>query len=970
VFKQPSSEMPAVKQKKYLKMARFDQLKQLDLRTRNKLRAILSTSGSDAGSQIAALRLSLTDSKRQKLDGILSHQAVLKAAKPRALFPQRPQFSDPFFQRQASPLGKILPELCERAQAHKNRLLSLIGDLRRIDLYIANMQFEDASSELLSMIDEAGWSHAALRKAALIRDLSHEEIPSLTGLFSRASPSNNNIVVSSVINCFASEQNYLTTKKSVMLLVDREGQREFVRTLARIPFHPAAHDDYDFAKLLQATLSCSLIDAIILAKYNSPLLDKPTLSQLEVFFQALNLQDGAGLVLSVYDSTDAESEHQFLKHSSAWLESSTVFSFRTLADNLYDAPESSYLNLTHSVEATIDEYIRSPTMEILTTRQELTYADSIELRRLQISGTVTRSAIFNHWIKSENGDIELGKNELLTLMGQTRDLSRTIPIIETRRCVQISTDKHVKLILLLLLARRSRNERDDHELRRVMQDIIISEFDGSLMQFIESFEVAHPEIAEYIYDVATEEFIAKLARLTHNIVDITTTRAALHTWRARQTGESIYADRARTLLIDHQLNRVRNEIDDNRIYVDVSRFSSWINDEVMLDLNSALTTAATTKKGGNAYDEALLSAIISKCYGAFCSSSIFGIASYLGRRIRHGTFRGHLFSSVVNLFERNPKYQALFQNAHFSAAWNRWKNQFDKIVKSIAVDRLHVESRSKPDGMIHGEINEAAKQEIQSAAIRAIINAYTETKTTENLDQVIIEYCWRIVETDLKHVIAFLKGQQSSMKQPALVGELNTAAGPSLVKLNRDFTRDLVHSIDAKLMTMFTWFKKPTNMSPRASLGLLFSAVVSEVRDTFPQFAPDTNYSDLDDIELVGGVYHVLYDCFYVVTYNAAKHGDPAKTVNRRFWITGEGNSKKLWIEVSSGIYDEEQPETIQARLARAMIMDIAQAHDYENRSGIPKLRQLEHSRKEFSLQGLEVKDRRVVAQFSYDLEH
>lgn len=28
------------------------------------------------------------------------------------------------------------------------------------------------------------------------------------------------------------------------------------------------------------------------------------------------------------------------------------------------------------------------------------------------------------------------------------------------------------------------------------------------------------------------------------------------------------------------------------------------------------------------------------CYSEFCSNNMFGIASYLGRRIRHGTFKG------------------------------------------------------------------------------------------------------------------------------------------------------------------------------------------------------------------------------------------------------------------------------------------------------------------------------------------
>ena len=52
---------------------------------------------------------------------------------------------------------------------------------------------------------------------------------------------------------------------------------------------------------------------------------------------------------------------------------------------------------------------------------------------------------------------------------------------------------------------------------------------------------------------------------------------------ARFTGDEHFLQRARAVRIDHQINRVRNEIDDHRIYVDPSRFSSWLEDEIMID---------------------------------------------------------------------------------------------------------------------------------------------------------------------------------------------------------------------------------------------------------------------------------------------------------------------------------------------------------------------------------------------------
>ncbi|HCR1869686.1 TPA: hypothetical protein ONC23_004529, partial [Enterobacter hormaechei subsp. xiangfangensis] len=97
------------------------------------------------------------------------------------------------------------------------------------------------------------------------------------------------------------------------------------------------------------------------------------------------------------------------------------------------------------------------------------------------------------------------------------------------------------------------------------------------------------EVAEYTYEVFTEDFLARLSHVIKRTPQITETRAALHKWMGEKTGKKAFTDRARTLLIDHQINRVRNEIDDNRIYVDGARFIEWAKDEQTQYLNTVLT---------------------------------------------------------------------------------------------------------------------------------------------------------------------------------------------------------------------------------------------------------------------------------------------------------------------------------------------------------------------------------------------
>ena len=182
-----------------------------------------------------------------------------------------------------------------------------------------------------------------------------------------------------------------------------------------------------------------------------------------------------------------------------------------------------------------------------------------------------------------------------------------------------------------------------------MEDLAFKYHEGCLVKLVEAYQFTHPYVAEYIYDISTEDFLAKLNKLAPHRSDIPEIRASLHEWMARFTKDDHYLQRARAVRIDHQINRVRNEIDDHRIYVDPSRFSSWLEDEMMIELNNAIISTGTDKKGQSVTcDETVISLVMTQSYSAFCSNAVFGISSYIGRRIRHGTFHGHLYSSVIN----------------------------------------------------------------------------------------------------------------------------------------------------------------------------------------------------------------------------------------------------------------------------------------------------------------------------------
>jgi len=952
-------------------MRRSEALKRLDKKSRNKLRAILSDGEANAIISLGQLRAKLGKDQLEALEVILNSSALLKAVQMSAPFPKKPPFTDTLQTHRGGGLEELLSIIENRAIEFRERLIRVAKSLHEIDGAYAASDIESCRQLICASIALDGWSHAILRRIVLIREHRSEgkEDEKIEELVRQADIKA--VVVSSLIHLYSLDQNYLTIKRSILNLADRGTINRYSRTISRLAVQPFARDKEDLTAFLSEVEKCSLIDAIILVKFNSHLFrikDYPAIGEIANKLGQANLFER---LVATYDANDLHSEYAFFKQSSAWLEYEPIRHYRILLDNYYDTSTEDVDDLPEGFYSMLHDWVGDATLSNLVGKAPFTKHQYASLAKLELSGTATRSAIFNYWLYHSDGQIGFERDDLFTLMGLTRDLSRTVPIKAVRTAAKLATDGLVRLILLLLLAKRSKNELDSFQLRKLLEDITIKEHDGALVKLVEAYESTHPYVSEYIYEISTEDFLAKLNKLAPHRADIPEVRASLHEWMARFTKDEHFLERARAVRIDHQLNRVRNEIDDHRIYVDPSRFSSWIEDEMMIELNSALTSTGSGRKGVSVNcDETILSLVMGQCYNAFCSNPVFGIASYIGRRIRHGTFHGHLYSSVINQIEKGEKFRHLSRSPLFVAKWSAWKDAYNRSIEEVIRDRLHVNSKAKPLGLLQPEAYGPQKLEILSAAVNTISTAYDETKSVAGIELDIIDYCWRLAECDLIAVNRYLKNLQVPLKNiPFLENELLPSVALADTKLAESFRRELEHSIDRKLAAMFGWFKRPSIVAPKASLSLLFDAIVAEIKDTIPDFNPQEDENSNGEVELVGGAYHIVYDSLAVVVANAAKHGDRSRPVRRNFEITS-GKQKLLIVKISSSIRSTDDPDKVSAVIEERKKANFQDANLYQGKSGISKLMLLAHNRQDFSLEQYEVLGNEVHVRLTYDLEH
>ncbi|UVM51571.1 hypothetical protein LOY38_05870 [Pseudomonas sp. B21-015] len=943
----------------------YDELKKLKPRLRNQVRAIISTQDMKAVKLLNILRQKSQSIEIYQIDKTLrAHGRILPE-----LFPKVAQTKEYFFRLDALPL-KNQYDLVQRLAAENfQEILSLIEKLGEAGELIISMRLSEAAEILADLTEQHGFSHTLLRKICLIRSLSDEtNIAHADSILNKAGAGTRNLILSSILNCYQEEQEILSLKRSIMNLPDRGILNKFTRDITRLTFHPLAKNEDDLSELITSSLQSSLLDAIIATKTNKHFLQIKPNSALERLFSALEQNNpGIDKIAALYPASE---EYLFYKHSSAWLENDDIIQYRVLIDHFHDNPESNYFELNDSLTRRASHWVQDISLIDLATTEILTQHEHSNLRRFEKESYITRSAIFNLLIHKADGVVPMTDDALIKIMSNTTDLDRTINVSSIKNLAKLSPSDTSKIILYALIAKRSKNEADNYKLRSLLQKRIISEYKGNIVDFLKELSQESDSVARFLYEICTEDFIARLSHLIKASNQITETRASLHKWWGEFTGEKSYLDRARTLLIDHQINRVRNELDDNRIYVHTARFTEWMSDEVIRELTTTLTSMDHNNTLQDANTPQLLS-IIDQCYKAFCSNPIFGISSYLGRRIRHGTFKGHLFSSVVAI-KTNAKYKHLINDPTIQTLWCQWVSTYESTIDNIIVNKLHVESQNKRDALLKPHLNDLTKFEIAVLCAKAIAKDFSEHKVTNNSSQIIVEYCWRIVEVDLKSVNSFLKSQKQILIQNDLLNSIKLNTPGRLQETFRDFNRDLMRQIDEKLIAMYGWFKRPVSVSPKASLSLLYKAVIEEVRETFTEFHADTHFEEKNDIELMGGPYHILYDAFYVVVYNAAKHGKPGGKVERNFGITKWSSTRpgKAEVIISSIIKDEEDESTVAERLRVKPGDDIDNAHLDEVRSGIRKLYQLERTDTNFHIEDISCKDRKVVIRISYDLEH
>ena len=226
--------------------------------------------------------------------------------------------------------------------------------------------------------------------------------------------------------------------------------------------------------------------------------------------------------------------------------------------------------------------------------------------------------------------------------------------------------------------------------------------------------------ANHLFYMCNEGFLTELYELYSQSDEITEAQARILEWRALSRADADALTQAKSHRLSLRLRKVRDSIEVTRIYVDPLRFIHWIQDALGGELR-AISGMATEilQDPDNTIDvrDPVKVALIPRVrllktldgiYHEFCSNKVYGVASFIGRRIRHGTLHGYLIletrpeiDRIASEFEQNaPKFSEFLLD---------WLKKLEISVLFMVTDRVHIRSKDKPRGLIVASIDDADK---------------------------------------------------------------------------------------------------------------------------------------------------------------------------------------------------------------------------------------------------------------------
>ena len=545
------------------------------------------------------------------------------------------------------------------------------------------------------------------------------------------------------------------------------------------------------------------------------------------------------------------------------------------------------------------------------------------------AGSFSRTFAVLNRLNSGDSFRDLDGDQIRLLLSQTTGFSQFLSIEEVlglrEHGNEIGSDV-VTFLAMIILHFRSPNDDEIYELRRAFQTLLQDKFKGSIIEFLDWLKGRTPELCISIINLCQIPFLEKLYVIFSKYEEVLEERQRICRWAASKLDRPDFEVAADRLALDAKVRAIRGDIDDTRIYVDEVRYGVWLTENIVPELrkvqrflevsgiNDPSTKAPPKIPSGCLLH---LNHACSISYKEFCENNVFGINSYLSRRIRHGTFRGQLTSPVKTTIDQ---YLTALQScpASYGEELYEFMEAYKKIILTARSTLLHFKSKVKPHGVLNSNYESVKeKVRIKEKWHENVMQLFEAGHSSEEISPLFEDYCWATLEYDLSQARSELKAVFSKRVRPLIralkLGGRNDHRSSS-------FRNELDRLVEELFSNVASWFTKPERKSMIVSIGELIQVTAEEINDLDPNKWIKLDFAGDADQNLVGGVYHTMFDILYVFFGNVQEHSNLNQNANLEVVTkkTGDG-VQTIQFHIKSKISESETKETVLQNIEKSL---------------------------------------------------
>lgn len=548
---------------------------------------------------------------------------------------------------------------------------------------------------------------------------------------------------------------------------------------------------------------------------------------------------------------------------------------------------------------------------------------------------------------------------LLQVLNNTVDVSLLTSPEEIKACWKPSPTDHLyNYLRCAILSEADGGGLSKHAYRRALQALVATEFDGSILRLFKHLDLDHKHVSEHLFSQCTENFLTELYHIFPASEDVINAQIELYEHYGETRKDSSATDIAKAQQLNLRLRRVRGALDDTRLYVDPLRFIQWGLENLapslrefaavkhLLDTSTPPPMTAASDISTSEDNRARLSSLLNIAYREFCENKFYGIESYIGRRIRHGTLTGMLVDEMHYEVEECIS-ECNYRAPSFAKFLEPWFSALKSKVRILGEKNLCVRSKTKPDGIIISTAEGPEKRSVLQSMERRVLAVLEPNQPVSQAVAVIYEYCWQLVQVDLLRARNLVQTVAASSVIDAAdhIDGLSDSASDLVMKCSRRLNTALA----VRCETLSSWLTRPSSASPSASLDQIFQVVLEEVFARNPGNTPQPELSGATNLDVFGHRFHAIYDILYVLVDNASKHG--ARNGRLRFSVRTVGatsDSRTILMALESDM-SPDSSVAAKASIERALDEPLEDALVTEGRSGIRKIRLIVQDYPEFN---------------------